>query len=82
MRNHLSVISAADFFTTEVWTPYGLVRYLSSFVINIAKRKVKIVHTGCQVNGEVMCNLARELTNDFDGFLRGMKYLIVDNDPL
>ncbi len=82
MRNQLSVISAADFFTTEVWTPHGLVRYLSFFVINIAKREVQIVHTGCQVNGEVMCNLARELTNDFDGLLRGMKYLIVDNDPL
>lgn len=82
LRNHLSVISAADFFTTEVWTPHGLVRYLSFFVINIAKREVRIVHTGCQVNGEVMCNLARELTNDFDGLLRGIKYLILDNDPL
>ncbi len=27
IRSHLSVISAADFFTTAVWTPFGLVRY-------------------------------------------------------
>ena len=82
MRNQLSVISAADFFTTEVWTPNGLVRYMSFFVINIAKREMRIVHTNCQINGAVMENLARELTNDFDGMLRGIKYLIIDNDPL
>jgi len=33
VRAHADAIAAADFFTTEVWTMYGLVRHFTLFVI-------------------------------------------------
>lgn len=60
----------------------GLVRYHVLFVMNLAKRKVHIAHVGCQVNGQVMAQVARNLTDFEDGFLQGMEYFICDNDSL
>ncbi len=31
-------------------------------------------------HGEFMTQMARNLTNEFDGFLRGKRYLILDRD--
>jgi len=52
------------------------------FVMNLAKRQVQIAHVGCQVNGEVMAQVARNLTDSEDGFLNGMEYFVCDHDPL
>jgi transposase InsO family protein len=82
IRSHMSVISVADFFTVEVWTLRGLVRYHVFFVMDLAKRTVKIAHIGCQINGQVMAQVARNLTDYEDGFLRGKRFFICDNDPL
>ena len=82
IRSHLSVISVADFLTTEVWTLRGLVRYHTFFVMNLARREVHIAHIGCQTNGEVMAQVARNLTDAEDGFLKGMDYFICDHDCL
>ncbi len=78
----MSVISVADFFTVEVWTLRGLVRYHVFFVMDLAKRQVEIAHIGCQVNGQVMEQVARNLTDHEDGFLCGKQFFICDNDPL
>ena len=72
----------ADFLTTEVWTLKGLVRYHTLFVMNLAKRKVQIAHISCQMNGEVMAQVARNLTDSEDGFLKGMEYFVCDRDSL
>ena len=45
MRSHAHLIAAADFFTTEVWTARGLVRYFTLFVIDVATRRVHIAGT-------------------------------------
>lgn len=82
VRSHLSIMAAADFFTTEVWTWRGLVRYYTFFVIKLETREVRIAHIGCQVNGEVMEQVARNLTDAFDGFLKDIKYFVCDHDPL
>ena len=34
------------------------------------------------MNGEVMAQVARNLTDAEDGFLNGMKYFVCDRDPL
>jgi len=78
----MSVISVADFFTVEVWTLRGLVRYHVFFVMDLAKRTVEIAHIGCQVDGQVMAQVARNLTDYEDGFLCGKRFFICDNDPL
>jgi hypothetical protein len=43
LESHWSVMAATDFFTTEVWTAQGLIRYHVLFVIRLATKEVKIV---------------------------------------
>ena len=43
LRAHWGEISAADFFTTEVWTWHGLVTFYTVFVIDLASRRVQIL---------------------------------------
>jgi len=45
IRSHAKVIAAADFFTTEVWTPGGLARYFTLFFIDVATRHVHVAGT-------------------------------------
>ena len=42
LKAHWEAIAAADFFTVEVWTSIGLVRYLVFFVIDLSTRRVEI----------------------------------------
>lgn len=82
IRSHMSVIAAADFLTTEVWTCRGLVRYYTFFVMRLDTREVHIAHIGCQMNGQLMAQIARNLTDGFSGFLKRAKFLVLDHDPL
>ena len=40
LRAHWGAIAGADFFTTEVWTPRGLVTYYTLFVTDLSSRRV------------------------------------------
>ncbi len=82
VRSHMATMCVADFLTTEVWTMCGLVRYHTLFVMNLAKRQVEIAQINCQMNGKVMAQVARNLTDAEDGFFNGMKYFVCDNDVL
>ena len=82
IRSHMDVTAVADFLSVEVWTFRGLVRYQVFFVMKLAQRQVQIVHIGCQINGQVMEQLARNLTDPFDGFLTGIEYFVCDHDSL
>ncbi len=42
LKMHWDVMGATDFFTVEVWTLHGLVRYHVLFVIRLSTRKVHI----------------------------------------
>lgn len=82
VRSHMDVMTVADFLNVEVWTRRGLVRCQIFFVMSLAKRKVEIAHIGCQVNGTVMSQVARNLTDSEEGFLRDMEYFICDHEVL
>ena len=82
IRAHLDAIAAADFFTVEVMSLVGLVRTYVFFVIDLASRKVEIAGICRQPDGPWMDQVARNLLDVVDGFLRGKRYLIVDRDPL
>jgi len=82
LKAHLGEIAAADFFTVEVLTLVGLVRYHVLFVIDIGTRRVEIAGIVPDPHGRWMTQVARNLTAGFDGFLRGSRYLIHDRDPL
>jgi transposase InsO family protein len=82
LKIHWDTLAAADFFTVEVWTLGGLVRYLVLFVIDLSTRKVEIAGIAPDPDGHWMKQVARNLTDPFAGFLRNKKYLIHDRDPL
>jgi transposase InsO family protein len=79
---HLGVLAAADFFTVEVLTLHGLVRYWVFFVMDIKTRTVQIAGITCNPSGSWMKQIARNLTDSEDGFLLKIRYLIIDRDPL
>ena len=82
LKAHWEVLAAADFFTVEVPTARGLVRYSVFFVIKLKTREVHIAGISPNPTGEWMKQLARNLTDAEDGFLGGMRHLILDRDPL
>ena len=79
---HWDGLAAADFFTVEVLTVAGLVRYVVLFVMKLKTRTVEIAGITSQPDGSWMTQVARNMTDADDGFLRGMEYLILDRDPL
>jgi transposase InsO family protein len=82
LRMHLGAIAAADFFSVEVLTVTGLVRYFVLFVIDLQTRRVQIAGVVRQPYGAWMTQVARNLTDGMDGFLLGKRYLLHDRDPL
>jgi putative transposase len=82
LKAHLGAIAAADFFSVEVLTVGGLVRYLVLFVIDMKTRRVHVAGITCRADGGWMAQVARNLTDAVAGPLRGFGYLIVDRDPL
>ncbi|MCA9610169.1 MAG: helix-turn-helix domain-containing protein [Myxococcales bacterium] len=82
LRRHWDAITAADFFTVEVLTAVGLVRYHVLFVMELATRRVHLAGVALDPGGAWMLQIGRNLTDAFDGFLLDKRYLIVDRDPL
>ncbi|MFT4515235.1 MAG: putative transposase [Planctomycetota bacterium] len=82
LKSHADVIGAADFFTVDVWTKRGLVTNYVFFVIHHATRMVEIAGITANPDGNFMKQVARNLTDHVDSFLRDKKYLILDNGAL
>jgi hypothetical protein len=82
LRSHFAVLAAADFFSVEVWTALGLVRYHVLFVIRLATREVQVAGILPEPHGQWMKQVARNLTEGLDGFLAGCRYLIHDRSSL
>ena len=60
----------------------GLVRYLVFFVMQRKTRRVEIAGIACHPDEAWMTQVARNLSDARDGFLRRMPYVILDRDPL
>jgi transposase InsO family protein len=69
-----------DFFTTEVWTPHGLVTQFVLFVIDLKTRRVQIAGITPSPDEAFMAQVVRNLTDYVDGFLRNHRFLILDRD--
>ena len=65
-----------------MWTKRGLVTHYVFFVIQHATRIVEIAGVTPNPGGKFMTQVARNLTDQVDGFLRDKKFLILDNDAL
>ena len=81
LNAHWGAIAAADFFTTEVWTPRGLVTYYTVFVIDLASRWVWVQVLGSTPHPEAvfMQQVVRTLTMAEPG-ARDVDVLICDRD--
>lgn len=82
LRMHWDVLAATDFFTVEVWTAFGLVRYHVLFVLRLMTREVHIAGIVREPGEQWMKQMARNLTDSSDGFLRGCRFLIHDRSAL
>jgi hypothetical protein len=82
LRAHWEVLAAADFFTVEVWTAQGLVRYHVLFVLRLATRQVHLAGIIPEPYEQWMKQVARNLTDGLQGFLDGCRYLIHDRSSL
>jgi transposase InsO family protein len=80
LRLHWEVLAATDFFTVEVATWHGLVTYYVLFVMELATRRVQIAGITPHPTAAFMQQCARQLTDPFDGFLLGKRYLLHDRD--
>jgi len=82
IKAHLGHIFAADFFTVEVLTAFGLVRYHVLFFIDIATRRVHLGRIVHEPGALWMKQRVLDLNDPDDGFLRQATHLIVDRDPI
>jgi transposase InsO family protein len=80
LKAHWDVLGAVDFTTIEVWSKGGLVTIYLLFVMEVETRRVHFA--GCTTNPAEpwMKQIARNLTDSFDGFLLGNRYLLMDHD--
>jgi transposase InsO family protein len=82
LHSHWESIAACDFFSIEAWGFKGLTRYLVFFVIDLATRKVEIAGIHVDPAEPQMVQMARNLTDAHDGFLKDKRVLIHDRDTL
>ena len=82
LASHWDALAACDFFTVEVLTFSGLIRYYVFFVIELQTRRVEIAGIVHQPYGDWMMQVARNLLDCEEGFLLGKRYLILDRDPV
>jgi transposase InsO family protein len=80
LKAHWETLAAADFFTVEVARPFGLVTYYVLFVMELSTRRIHIAGATPNPDGSFMAQVARNLTDPFDGFLLGKRYLLLDRD--
>ena len=69
-----------DFFTTEVWTPLGLTTFYVLFLIDLKSRRAHVAGITATPDGAFIAQVARNLTDPEDGFLRGHRFVICDRD--
>ena len=80
LKTHWEVLASIDFTTIEVWTKGGLVTFYLLFVMEISSRRVHFA--GCTTNPREgwMKQIGKNLTDAFDGYLCGKRYLLLDRD--
>jgi putative transposase len=79
-KAHWECLTATDFLSIEVCTLRGLVKHYVLFFINIASRSVHSAGMTPHPDNPWMMQVARNITDFDDGFLRRKRYLLLDRD--
>ena len=82
IRSHWDTLYACDFFAVETLGIFGTGRIMVFFVIELCTRAVHIAGMRVNPDGAWMLQIARNLLDPVDGFLRNATHLIHDRDPL
>ncbi len=82
VRAQWSSLIAIDFFNVEVLTFGGIIRYMVLFAIDYKTRRVEILGIIPQAYGGWMEQMARNMTDPFDGFCKDKRFVVMDRDPL
>tara|TARA_R110002073_G_scaffold177151_1_gene334889 strand:- start:298 stop:1443 length:1146 start_codon:yes stop_codon:yes gene_type:complete len=82
IHTHWDFLYACDFFSVETLGVFGAVRHMVFFVVKLETREVHIAGIRVDPDGAWMKQIARNLTDPTDGFLRDATHLIHDADPL
>jgi putative transposase len=77
---HWDVLGAMDFTTLEVWTKQGLTTFYLLFVLEQSTRKVQLAGCTRHPDESWMLQIARNLTDLEEGFLRSKRYVLIDRD--
>ena len=80
IRSHTECLLATDFFTTEVWTAFGLVTYYTLFFIHVGSRKVYVAGITRNPTDAWVRQVTRNLTFQHCELLERCRYLIRDRD--
>jgi hypothetical protein len=80
IRIHLALLAGTDFLTAEVLTLRGLVTYYVLFFIHLESRRVDIGGITVHPDERWMQQIARNVTMEGCGALRGCRYLLHDRD--
>jgi transposase InsO family protein len=81
LKAHWDQLGAIDFTTIEVWSRRGLVTFYLLFGMHLTTRRVRLVGCSPYPGGPWMMQMARNLTDPFDGFLREpIAYVLLDRD--
>jgi putative transposase len=80
LRAHWGAIAGADFFTSEVWTPRGLITYYTLFVIDLRSRRGHVAGSTPTPDAWCMAQAARRRTEAVDGFLASHQIVLGDRD--
>jgi transposase InsO family protein len=80
LKAHWGQVAAMDFFTVEVWTALGLRTHYVLFVIDLKTRLAHVAGVTTAPGEEFVAQVARNLTDAIDGFLKSHKALILDRD--
>jgi putative transposase len=72
---------AIDFFNVEVLTLGGIIRYMVLFAIDYKTRRVEILGIIPQAYGGWMEQMARNMTDPFEGFCKDKRFVVMDRDP-
>jgi transposase InsO family protein len=80
LRAHWGEIAGADFLTSKVWTPRGLITYYTLFVLDLQSRRVHVAGSTRTPDAGFMAQAARRLTDAVDGWLARHRVLLCDRD--
>ncbi len=80
LKAHWECLTATDFLSVEVYTIKGLVIHYILFFIDITSRTVHVAGITPHPDNSWMTQIARNVTDMNEGFLRGKRYLLLDRD--